>query len=148
MKTLIAILIIAAFVQTTVLPVDLVLIILICRSYIKVDRLNLILGFWLGLLVSFLDLTPLGLQAIIYLFLIQLTQVLSKFPLAGNPLLIIPISLMVLSCNHFFISLVGATSTQLFPKVIWESLLSLPVLYLLRLWEERFIVRKEIKLKL
>ncbi|MBI4038874.1 hypothetical protein HY384_02850 [Candidatus Daviesbacteria bacterium] len=148
MKTLIAILIIVAFLQTTILPIDLVLIILICRSYIKVGKLNLILGFWLGLLVSFLDLTPLGVQAVIYLFIIQLVQVLSKFPLAGNSLLIVPISLILLSLNHFFISLAAQTTTQLFPKVIVESLLSLPVLYLLRLWEDRFFVRKEIRLKI
>jgi len=34
-----------------------------------------------------------------------------------------------------------------FPKIFLESLLSLPIFYLLRLWEERFTVRKEIKLK-
>lgn len=147
MKLLIAVLIIAAFLQTSILTWDLVLVLLICRSYLRVDKTNLVLGFWFGIMVSFLGLGSLGLQAVIYLILIQITQVLSRFPLAGNALLIIPISLVALSLNHIALALFTHQTLQLIPTVIGESLLSLPVLYLLRVWEERFIVRKGIKLR-
>ncbi len=137
MKTLVVILIIASFLQTTILPLDLVLMILICRSYIKSEKINLYLGFGFGLLISHLDLMVLGPISIIYLILISLTQILSKSRLAGNPLLIVPVSFILLSLQ----------TLQLSSSIFIESLLSLPMVYLIRFWDERFIVRKEIKLR-
>ncbi len=147
MKTLIIILIIVAFLQTTILPVDLVLLLLICRTYVKSDRANFYLGFAFGLLVSHLNLTPLGLQSLTYLAFIVATESLSKLRLAGNPLLIVPISLVFLSLNQIVNSLLSYNLLD-FPKLIFASIFSLPILYLIRFWEERFIVRKEYKLKL
>lgn len=136
MKTLIIILIIASLLQTTILPINLVLIILICRAYLKAEPANLYLAFAFGLLISYLDLKPIGVQSIVYLTSVLLIQVLSKSRLAGHWLLITPISLIFLSLN------------QLSTKVIWESLFSLPIFYLIRWWEERFIAQKDIKLRL
>lgn len=146
MKTLIAILIITSFLQTTILPLNLVLIILICRSYIKDDKANLYLAFALGLLTSHLTLMPLGLNSLIYLILIQITQILAKSRLAGNLLLIFPITFILLSVNDVISSFL---IKNLFFSVetFLESIFALPIVYLVRLWEERFIVRKEIKLK-
>lgn len=146
MKTLIIVLTIVAFLQTTILPLDLVLLILICRAYIRPDQVNLYLSLGLGLLISQLDLSPLGLHSVVYLALTTLTSSLSKSPLARNSLLIIPISFVLLFLNQMIISLITHQTPEL-GKVIFESLLALPILYLIRLWEERFIVRKDIKLK-
>ncbi len=148
MKTLITILIIAAFIQTTILPIDLVLIILICRSYTRLDKNNLFLGFAFGLFNSHLYLTTLGFQSLIYLILIQMTHMLSKTRLAGNSLLIVPLSLVLLSINQILNSLFIHQTIELFPKVFLESLLSWPIFIAVRLWEERFIARKGIKLKI
>lgn len=148
MKTLILVLIIAAFLQSTILPINLVLTILICRSFIKLDKANLSLAFSFGLLDSHLNLLPLGLNSLIYLILIQITQSLSGSRLAGNLLLIAPLSLVLLAVYQLVISLSLQQTPQIFPGVFWESLVALPVLYLVRLWEERFIVRKNIKLKI
>lgn len=147
MKTLIVILIIISFVQSTILPIDLVLIILLCRSYIRTDKANLYLAFGFGLLNSHLNLQTFGFQSIIFLILLELTQLLSKSRLAGNPLLIIPISLFGLAFNGFFQSLINHQSAHILPQIFLESLLSLPILYLVRLWEERFVVAKDIKLR-
>lgn len=146
MKTLIVILIIAAFVQTTILPIDLVLLILICRAYIKSDKNNLYLAFAFGLLVSHLSLTGLGLRSLTYLFIIQATHILSKGRLAGHPLVIVPIAFVFLSLNQIINSLTGYQILS-WQKLLLEAFLALPILYLIRLWEERFIVRNEIKLK-
>lgn len=148
MKTLIIILIIAAFLQTTIVPIDLVLIILICRSYIKSDKSNLYLVFIFGLFISHLNLSNLGFQSLIYLFLIQITQILSRSRLSGNSLLILPISLILLSLNQTAVALFTSQTPQLFPISLVGAFLSLPILYLVRLWEERFIIRREIKLKI
>src|SRR3989338_7884502 len=106
MKTLIIILILAAFLQTTILPIDLVLLILICRAYVVSEKANLYLAFSFGLLTSHLNLVNLGFQSLIYLIIVQATQILSKIRLAGNPLLIVPISLVFLFFNQFANSVV------------------------------------------
>lgn len=147
MKTLIIVLIISSFLQSTIVPIDLVLIILICRSYIKSDKSNLFLAFACGLLDAHLSLTSLGFASILYLSSIQATQVLSKARLAGNSLLIIPFIFVLLIINQLASSFFIHQSLE-FKKVFLESLLSLPILYLVRMWEEKFIIRKEIKLRI
>lgn len=147
MKTLVIILIIAAFLQSTILPINLTLIILIARSLIKPERANLILAFSFGLLISHLNLGPLGLQGLIYLMLTQFTQILSKSKVSANPLIIVPLTLLLSSLNLTTISIITHQSIHLLPKLFWEAMFALPTFYIVRLWEERFIVRKEVKLK-
>lgn len=148
MKTLILVLIFFSFLQTTIIPVNIVLIILICRAYLRTDPKNLFLAFAFGLLISHLNLTILGLQSITYLIIVEITQALAKSRLASNSLLIIPITLILLSLNQLANSFIIHQTVQLFPNLIIEGFLSLPIFYLIRLWEERFIVHKEIKLRI
>ena len=148
MKTLIVILIISAFLQSSILPVNLVLIILICRCFQKISKTNLYLAFSFGLLISHLNLTTLGLDSLIFVICVQLTQVLSKARLAGNSLLIVPIIFVLLILSQSIVSIFYHQSLNLFPKVLLEAVISLPIFYGLRLWEERFITRKDIKLKI
>lgn len=147
MKTLLVILIFAGFMQSTIIPFDLVLIILICRSYIRSDKNNLYLAFAFGLFSSQLNLTAFGIQSMIYLFIVAITESLSRSRLAGNPFIIIPLSFVLISFNQVVLSAIIGQSIKIFPANLIESLLSLPILYLVRLWEERFIVRSSIKLK-
>lgn len=147
MKTLILILIVASFLQTTILPMDLVLLILICRAYIRSGSENLYLAFAFGLLNAHLNLTSLGLTSLIYLLAVTFTEGLSKLRLAGHPLLIVPLSLSMLSVNQIVsVYLAGGQAWQL-SKVIMPAVLSLPIFYLVKIWEERFVVKKEIKLR-
>lgn len=148
MKTLVIILIIASFLQTTVLPIDLVLMILICRSYIKISSSNLYLAFIFGVLISHLNLVTLGLDSLIFIVCVQITQGLSKTRLAGNFLLIIPITFVLLSLSGILTSVFLNQSLEIFPKVLLESLIALPLLYALKMWEERFKVSGDIKLKI
>ncbi len=148
MKTLIGLLIIVAFIQSAVFSLDLVLIILICRSYIRADKANLYLAFAFGLLISHLDSSAWGLQSLIYLVLIAAAGGLAKSRLTGNPLFIVPLSFILVSINQIALSLYLHQSLHLFPKNLFESLLALPILYLVKLWEERFIVKRDIKLRI
>lgn len=148
MKTLIAILIITSFLQSAIIPLDLVLVILICRAFVKEEKENFYLAFGFGILVPFLNGHILGLQSIIYLLIVFLTHLISKSRFAKNSLyLIVPSSFVFLSLSSMVNSLLTHMSIQLFPRVILETLLCVPVFYFLRVWEERFIVRKDIKLK-
>lgn len=147
MKTLIAILIIVSFLQATIVPIDLVLIILLCRSFIKTEKANLYLAFAFGLVLSHLSNTLMGVQSIIFLVMMVAVEEMSRLRLSQNALFIVPISLAAISINAVVLSLLGHTSLVLIPK-IFGALLALPVFYLVRFWEERFIIRKDIRLKI
>lgn len=147
MKTLIIILIILSFIQSTILPLNLVLIILICRAFIKIDKSNLYLAFGFGLFISYLNLWQLGVESFVYLIIIQVVHSITKSKFASNSLLIVPISLFFLAFDQTLISLFSKESLVIYPKVFIETVISLPTLYMIRIWEERFIIHKQIKLK-
>lgn len=147
MKTLIFILILAGFLQASVVPIDLVAVILIARSYIKVDQTNLILAVVLGLFVSHLTFTPWGLQSLIYLSLVEISYLVSKSPISANAWSIIPVGIILLSFDNVATALVAHQSINIWVQLIWESLLILPVYILLRFFDERFTIR-DIKLKI
>lgn len=147
MKTLITVLIICSFLQSTIIPVDLVLIILICRSFVRLDKTNLFLAFSFGLLIAYLNLNILGSISLIYLLLVSVTEGLSRSRLSGNLFLIIPLTFCLLLISQLIGLMFFHQTLNIFPKLFLQSLLSLPILYVVKLWEERFIVHKGIKLK-
>ncbi|MBI2334731.1 hypothetical protein HYU96_02920 [Candidatus Daviesbacteria bacterium] len=136
MKILVILLFIASFLQASVLPLNLVLIILICRAYLKAQKSNLYLAFFFGLLISHLTLTPLGEKSLVYLVFMQIIHVLSKSRLAGHPFLIWPLTFILVLADS------GLSSA------LWAAFVALPVFYSLKIWEERFIPAKEIKLRI
>lgn len=147
MKTLIISLIIASFIQYTVFSVNLVLIILICRSYLMPDKTNLYLAFAFGLLDSHLNIAPMGISSLIYLTVVTIVEGLSRSRLSGSSFLIVPLAFVLLLINQLF--LLYFTNQPLdFIKVFLESIIALPVFYLVKIWEERFIVRKSGKLRI
>ncbi len=147
MKTIIFILIILSFIQTAILPLNLVLIILIARALVRTDKSNLFLAFGFGLLISHLSLEPIGIKSLIYLVLIQLTQLLSKSRFSASQFLIIPVVAVFSSINLITAVLLNHQSVQLLPEILIESFIALPIFFLVRVWEERFVVRKGIKLR-
>lgn len=146
MKTLIFILVILSFLQATIIPMDLVLIVLICRSFIKTEKSNLYLAFGFGLLLSLLTGNPVGLQSITFLILVTAVE-LSKPRLLQNALLVAVVCFVAIIINSLAIAIFTHTSFMLIPK-IFGGFLSLPIFYIVRFWEERFIIRKEIRLKI
>lgn len=147
MKTTIFILILASLLQVTIIPVNLVLMILICRAFIDQSRSNLFLAFGFGLFVAHLTLGNLGFQSLLYLILIQVTLIFSRWRFSTHWLQIYPLTLILLLAYTVILALVNQKSIQIFPQVFIESIFSLPIFFLVKLWEERFIVKKDIKLK-
>lgn len=146
MKTFIFILILLAFLQTTIIPLDLVLMVLILRVYIVTEKENLFLGFGVGLLISYLSNSPLGFYSLIFLVLIELTQLFRKTPLAGHFLVIAPLMFIMLSLQALALLIFLHQSIN-WLQILVEGLLALPLYLVIKIWEERFVVRGEIKLK-
>lgn len=147
MKTLIVILILLSFLQVTLIPLNLVLIALIFRAYIVSEKENLYLAFFFGVLISFLNSLPLGLHSLIYLGIVQSIHLFKKTYFSGNFLVMLPAIAVLLSLNSILISMFQKSSIQLWPIIFQETLLGVPVYFVLKFWEERFSVKPEVKLK-
>ncbi|TSC66768.1 MAG: Uncharacterized protein CEO21_41 [Microgenomates group bacterium Gr01-1014_80] len=147
MKTLIVVLILLSFLQATLIPFDLVLIFLILRAYETPGKENFNLAFGFGLLVSYLENSPLGVYSLIYLGLILAAYLYKKTPISSNLLFGLPLIVMVLSINSISASLLFSSSVQLFPKVFYETLIAIPVYFIVKVWEERFVLKNEVKLR-
>ena len=142
MKTIVAILILLAFLEAAFLPIKLVLTIFLVRAFIRQDLSNLILAFGLGLLLSHLQNQPLGLNALIFLILVEAVYLWSKTTFSHNLWTAVPVIGVLLLSVEFI------TGEGQYTNIIGELLL-VPFIYLVvRFWEERFIVRPEQKLKL
>ena len=104
MKTIVAILILLAFLEAAFLPIKLVLTVLLVRAFIRQDLSNLILAFGLGLLLSHLQNQPLGLNALIFLILVEAVYFWSKTTFSHNLWTAVPvIGALLLSVNTFSI---------------------------------------------
>jgi|SRR3989344_1216417 len=146
MKTLIILLIFLSFIQVSLIPLDLVLIVLIIRAYLLPEERNLYLAFGFGIFISFLGSGTLGVQSLIYLVVIQAIHLFKKTPFSSNYLLLLPLVTGVLTASAFLVAY-SQKSSITWQNIFWEVFLSFPVYFILRLWEERFVVKKEVKLK-
>ena len=148
MKTLIVVLILLSFLQVTVIPANLVLIILILRAYLFPAKENLYLGFFFGLLISYLEPQSLGIYSLVFLSFIQVIHLIRKTPFSMHFLVMIPAVIIVLILDSFFQGLLTKSSVYLWPGVFMEALLAVPIYFVLKIWEERFVVKPEVKLRI
>lgn len=142
----IIVLLFLSFLQGAFIPLNLVLVFLIIRSFIVDDRENLWLAFGFGLLLSLLLNYPLGSLSILYVIVTELVKLIKKTHLASFWLAILPLSFLALLFNRLIIWVLGGGSFN-FWWVVLEVSLVLPAYFVVRLWEERFVTRKDIRLK-
>jgi hypothetical protein len=147
MGALVIVLTLLSFFQATLVPINLVLIVILLRSYIKVEPANLYLGFGFGLLLSHLNQLPLGSDSILFLILVMITRLISKAPFQKNIITALPFMFILLSINIALTAILKSQSVLLWPQILAEMLLLVPTYFILRLWEERFIPRKDFKLR-
>lgn len=151
MVQLIIILLAAGLLQGGILPFNLVLIIILARSFAVRTSTNLYLAFALGLWVAFLTGSPLGGLSFLYLVLVFLIQVISDIHLFAHWSGIIPVSFVLLSVSQVVTGMLSGASLlssfNLWPVVV-EAILVLPAYIAVCFWEERFMPRAEMRLKI
>lgn len=147
MKTLFFWIILFAFLQSSVLNLNLVLVVLIARSLGLDDRANLLLAFFGGLILSFLTQSNLGYLPLVYIIIVKLGHLIKKLPVSFNLFVIFASGLVLVFLtallNKFF-----ANQALGFFSHIFEAVLVVPAYFLIRFWEERFEVNSQIKLKM
>lgn len=135
-----------SFLQATFLPLNLVFLILVIRSLVVDEKENFFLCFGFGLLLSVLLGFPVGSLSFVYLISALVVSFIKKTQSASRLIAILPLTSALLLFVHFSESFLLGTTFD--PKiVVFETILALPLYFIITLWEERFIVRKEIKLK-
>lgn len=146
MKTLFLWIILFAFLQSSVISLNLVLVVLIARSLAAGDGANLLLAFFGGLILSFLTQTNLGYWPWLLLFIVKIGILTSKLPVSFNPFVIF----LSGSVLVFFAALVNKFFLHQdfqFLKLVFEAILVVPAFFLIRIWEERFVEKSQIRLK-
>lgn len=147
MKGLIIILVFASLIQSSLLPINLVLMILIIRSFIVDAKSNFYLAFIFGLVISLLQGQMMGLISLINLFSVSLITVLKRSQIVQNFITLMLAGVALLTIENIIQSLI-IQATLDFKLAIYQTII-LPLMYLLvRFLEERFVVQKEIKLRL
>lgn len=147
MILLVVLLTLMSFLETSFLGINWVLTILVIRSFLVTDKANLTLAFSFGILLSLLSNKPLGSLSLIYLILVLIVQLVKKFLPTASWLILLPVIIICLLVSCFIQSLVLKVSFS-YQLVIIQALLALPFYILLKMWEERFVPQKDIKLKL
>lgn len=147
MKTIIFLFIIAAFIQSSFLPLNLVLIMLICRSLVIEETVNYYLALGSGLLLGILSPLNLGFWPLLFIVIVKLVQLLRKLPVLANLFTVLPISFLILTAVLYLQQLFFGQSID-FKLVVIETLLVLPTFIFFRFWEERFIIKPELKLRI
>lgn len=148
MKVLIAVLIFISFLQAAVMPVNLVLLILISRSFVVKDPGNYWLAFGFGLFLSLLLGLPLGVLSVAYILMVKIVHSLKATRFSSHWLLLMPLSLALLMADSLLQGLGLFHYSFNFTAELLKVFLVIPVYIIMKFWEERFIPRQEIRLNL
>lgn len=135
-----------AFVQITLLPFEIVVIVIILRSFLVTDRTNYYLAFALGLLLAFLSGYPLGIFSLIYLGMVMIIYLLKKAHFISHWMGATVVSVILLLGYHLLEKfLLGLSLNQ--STYFIELALILPIFIILKFFEERFTPALGVKLK-
>lgn len=147
MKFFIFVLILAAFFQTTFVPLNLVLILIICRSYVVEERANYYLAFLAGIVLSLLTTQNIGFWPITFLIIVKLVHLIRRLPFTASALTIIPVAAVLISLVTYIESFITSSSFS-YINPLFGTIISFPIFIAIKIWEERFVPNKAIKLKI
>lgn len=147
MRLFLLLLLLGSFAQTAFLPINLVLIFLITRSLVVEERSNYFGAFFIGVIMGVLTGQNLGIWPLIFLGVVKLINLLKKLPFSFNYKTLIPLAFLIYLTVSFLEKILFGQSINII-KVIFETGLTLPIYFFVKFWEERFIVKPDIKLKI
>lgn len=147
MIPLIIALVLVSFIQSSLIPLELILLVFIARSFIMEDKANYYLAFFFGILLSTLLGFSIGYLSLVYLVVVKAVNLIRNLTFASNWLMIIPLSFIILILYGMLEKVLWGTNLNWW-RIMLETFLSLPIYLSLRFWEERFTPRKDIKLKI
>ncbi len=144
----ILVMIIAGFLQSSFLPINLCLILLLCRNLLVDDNYNYISSFIAGLFLSFLSSRNLGIYPIAFLISVWIIKLFKNSPLSINPITNFIFALIFMLIFGQVESLIFGVHLNL-STTVWELSLFGPIFALYYFWEDRFVIpgKKSLVLK-
>src|SRR3989344_673246 len=139
------ILLLAALVQSSFLPINLVLVFLVCKVMMTKQEHYLTLSFFSGLFLGFLQLINLGFYAIVFLIVSKIAQIFRSSPLSANVFTVSALAGAIFLAVAAVEKLILGISFH-YTKIIYETLSALLTCLFIYLWEDRF-VSKPLKLR-
>lgn len=148
MNVFIGLLIFAAFLQTSFVPVNMVLVLIVARSLLIDARSNYFLAFSAGILLGVLSAQNIGYWPIILLIAVKVTYLIRKLPFnIGLPtfLLALALSLTIqILAEYLFLH-----HSINWTKPLTEFITGIPIFLFIRFWEDRFMIHTQgVKLKM
>lgn len=137
MRLFITLIVIALFLQTSFVPLDICILLLISRSLVFPNKTNLILGFSAGLVLGFLSSINLGFYAISFLIIIELVHLINRLPVLTKFWAVVPVTFVMLMLLSVF-ELLILRKTMNLTIIIIESFLVVPVFLFIKFYEDRF----------
>ena len=147
MKLFILLIIISLFLQSSFVPVNLVLILIISRALVTEDISNYYASFFAGIFLGILSVSNIGYWPITLLIIVKAVYLSKKLPLSKNILSAVITAFILILLSDFLQSKFLSQNFQIL-KTISEALLTVPFYYLFKFWEDRFIVKPEVRLKI
>ncbi len=148
MKIFLLILLIAIFLQASVVNLNLCLILLVVRSLVVEKRENLYLAFIAGIFLGLLTTRNLGFYPLVFVLLIKLLSILNRSRVTpANYLLVLPICAIIFTSFEYLELFLFGQSVK-FIKIIVEILLVIPIFLITTILEDRFTPKGGMKLKM
>lgn len=146
MKLFIFILFILALLQTSFIPLNLCLVLLVCRSYAAHQLSNYYLALAAGFFLGILSAVNIGFWPLIFLIAVVVIHTVRQLPITARFLTVIPVTFVVLLAVNWTESFFLRT-----PFIWWypliSSIIAFPVYIIVREWEDRFVAKPGIKLR-
>jgi len=147
MKFFILILIISIFLQTSFVPVNLALILLLSRAYVVDEKMNLYLAFISGIMLGILSSQNIGFWPLIFLVVVKIVGLMRRLPISANFLTILPVSFLLIGLVDLAKSFI-LNQTFNWNLFLVEVIVTLPIYILVSFLEDRFVPKADIKLKI
>lgn len=147
MKLFVLLLSLAALLQSAFLGINICLILIVCRAFMRPNKENYYLAFGLGVAIGLLTGQNLGLWAVVYLLAVKLSHMTAKMPVSANILTVLPAAITAVMLSVLAEKFVLGQSIQ-YTKLAYEIILSLPVFLFVKFFEERVIASPDLKLRL
>jgi hypothetical protein len=135
------------FMQTTFLPINLALVLIIARSLLVEDRRNYIIAVIGGVILGLLASQNIGVWALVFLIITKAIFLVKKLPVSAGWIFIFPVSgVIIILASLLEGKLLNQNLNTV--KIVIEVFMTVPIYILMKYTLERFGATSEIKLKL
>lgn len=140
-------LVLLSFIQASLLPFDLVILIILVRSFLVVSNSNYYLAMGMGVIVSLLTGLPLGSHSLMYIIAVKMMQLLKKSAFASHLTAGIALTVVILMIYGFSSQWILGISYDL-KTLLFQILLFFPSYLVIIFLEDRITINSDIRLKI